>query len=259
MRKVGDLDRELIETRFLTDQPFRAQVLAAEDDLIDDYLDGNLSEDEKETFLLQYADKIGQRKLRIRKSLKNLARNHADGLVRPRAVRSRYAQWFSYLRLNPLIPIVTMVLIAAVFLVVWRQSKLAQRAEHHQIEQLLAELNSSGAPEQSSEIAFVPLSPLSLRSARVQNHYVPGDNRLVVELRLLWLQKDRFPTYDAEFRRLRSEEKFTIHGLQISNDGTIHLRLPSQILSPGTYEVSLDGITDNQTNKGVEQYTLTVG
>src|ERR1041384_3756700 len=72
--KLADGDRESIEGLFLTDPATRERVLALEQDLVDDYLEDGLSEEEKERFVSRYAQTDEQRrKLRITGAIKDWA------------------------------------------------------------------------------------------------------------------------------------------------------------------------------------------
>jgi hypothetical protein len=72
--KVDDAERERIERQSLIDSEFKEQLLAAEQSLIDDYVEERLTADHRESFLLQYGASYGQRrKLRIAESIKENA------------------------------------------------------------------------------------------------------------------------------------------------------------------------------------------
>src|SRR5689334_14757240 len=72
--KLADKELERVENLYLTDSQTRDRVLALEQDLIEDYLEDSLGEEDKERFLTRYATTDEQRlKLRITKSIKNWA------------------------------------------------------------------------------------------------------------------------------------------------------------------------------------------
>ena len=72
--KLADEELERVENLYLTDSQTRERVLALEQDLIEDWLENSLSEEDKERFLARYADTDEQRrKLRITKSIKDWA------------------------------------------------------------------------------------------------------------------------------------------------------------------------------------------
>ena len=66
-------ERDRIECLFLTDSTTRARILAAEEALMEDYLEGSLTPAERERFLWQYRDAAQQRALTILKALKAFA------------------------------------------------------------------------------------------------------------------------------------------------------------------------------------------
>lgn len=70
---ISDPEREYIECLFLTDSPTRERVLAAEEELMEAYLEGSLTVEERERFLWQYRDPTQQRRLRILSALKTYA------------------------------------------------------------------------------------------------------------------------------------------------------------------------------------------
>src|SRR5215213_4214490 len=77
--KVDDEERQRIESMFVTGAFSNERVIAAEQHLIDDYLDDSLTPADKERFLAQYGDTpAAQRKLRIAKSIQDWAATSAD-------------------------------------------------------------------------------------------------------------------------------------------------------------------------------------
>ena len=88
-----------------------------------------------------------------------------------------------------------------------------------------------------------------------------GPDTQIGELRLLWIQKDRFPKYKAVVRRVggRGHESTTIDDLQPEDDGkVIRLRLPNRFLTRGAYQVELSGITANGGAGSSDEYSFTV-
>src|SRR4026209_2266551 len=100
--KVADEEQERIEDLFLTDPHTKERVLAAEQELIDDYLDDSLTGADKERFVALYAHTDEQRrKLRINKSITDWAVTEASA---PRAVAAGVSIWSrlgARLRLKP--------------------------------------------------------------------------------------------------------------------------------------------------------------
>src|SRR6185295_7658752 len=76
--KVEDEERQRIESLFITDSRMKDKILAAEQKLIDDYLEDCLTKADKEAFLLFHGDTAAQRhKLEIARSIQEWAVNQA--------------------------------------------------------------------------------------------------------------------------------------------------------------------------------------
>ena len=85
--ELDERDREELEQRVLTEAGIRDKLLMAEDDLIEEYLEGFLKGEEREKFLRQFLSIPHQRdKLRIAKSLRRFSRDEANTNVQLRAM-----------------------------------------------------------------------------------------------------------------------------------------------------------------------------
>jgi hypothetical protein len=259
--KLTDEDRERIESLFLTDPQTRERVLALEQDLVDDYLEDGLSDGDKERFVSRYAQTDEQRrKLRITGAIRNWAVKEARATQTTTLPISLWSRFWTWLRFKPrfFIPIAVTTVVAAVFAIVWLNGRIEQR-RHFAIEQELAQLNSPASLREvlPNTISF-NLRSVSLRGAETQAElHIPADGRFV-ELHLAWIQSERYSTYQAEVRRLRDRESFKIPNLQAQNDGSIRLRLPAQMLTPGNYQINLTGVAANGTLSFSEEYSFVV-
>src|SRR5689334_5031714 len=112
--KVGDEERERIESLFLTDPHARERVLGVEQDLIEDYLEDTLNAADGERFIARYAQTVEQRrKLRITKSIKDWAIKQTK--TEPVAASS----WWHWLKPAFVVPVTVTVLIVIVVAVIW--------------------------------------------------------------------------------------------------------------------------------------------
>lgn len=261
--KLVDEDRERMEDLFLTDSATRERILALEQDLIEDYLENSLSHEDKERFLSRYAQTDEQRrKLRITGAIKDWAVREAR-IPHPGAPTvSVWNRLWTWLRLKPryFVPIAITIVIAIVLAIVWLNAREKQRKQLA-IEQELAQLNSPASlREVPSQITPFDLRPVSVRSSQPQAELkIPVEIRFI-ELRLPWIQTERYSMYQAEVRRVDDREVFTISGLQAQNDGryTIRLRLPAQMLTRGDYQIKLTGISTDSSAKSSEEYSFVV-
>lgn len=260
--KVNDDERQQIESLFITDSSMRERVLAVEQDLAEDYLEDSLTPEDKEIFLARYASTPEQqRKLRITKSIKDWAVTNAAAGMRTPGATSGWSRLLDRLRLKPifLVPIAVTLLIAVVISVVWLNSRRELRNRHLALEQELASLNSPASLRETlPQMTALELAPVSLRSGASQSLNRAASVQ-TMDLHLVWIQKEQYPTYKAVIGRVGDErETLTVSGLQAENK-RIHLRLPMTYLTPGTYRIDLTGIAADGTSNLTEEYTFTVG
>ncbi|HJP92266.1 MAG TPA: hypothetical protein VJ875_09945 [Pyrinomonadaceae bacterium] len=262
--KVDEEERERIEGLFLTDSQARERVLAAEQDLIEDYLEDSLTAADRDLFLARYGQTPAQqRQLRINKSIKNWAlRETASTHVVPAKI-SALSHLRERLRLKSpfIIPIAITALIAIIVVAVWFSSRREQQNRHLAIEQELAQLNTpSSLREVPPQMAPLELSPVAIRSVEQETEFKKTADTRVVELRLPWIQKERYATYQAEVRRVGDDGSFTIPNLQAEGDGepVIRVRLPAHMLHRGHYQIQLNGIASDGSMSLPEKYQFAV-
>src|SRR6185503_15462991 len=108
---VDDQERQRLESMFVTGALSRERVMAAEQHLLDDFLENSLTTEDRERFLAQYdASPDEQRKLRIAKSIQEWAASR-QGVTAANASR-----WSSVRERFPLNPVLV-IPVAAVFLI----------------------------------------------------------------------------------------------------------------------------------------------
>lgn len=258
--KINDEERERIENLYLTDSQTKERVLTLEQALIEDYLEDNLTSEDKARFVLRYAQTYEQRQnLRITKSIKNWAITEARAHQPAVATASFLDRLRAWLRLKPVsvIPITVTVVIAIVLAIVWLNSKSEQR-KHLAVEQQLAQLNSPASLREVTPQISLELRPVTFRSIEPQSELNPLADTHIVELRLPWIQKERYSMYRAEVRD--SDKSFVIPNLHAENNGeyVIRLRLPAQILHQGNYHIYLSGIANDGSTGLTEQYNFAV-
>jgi hypothetical protein len=274
--EVDDEERERLERLFISDPESREKILSVEEDLLEDYLENSLTTPDRAKFLAQYGHTPEQRrKLRISKSIKEHALKEyavAEATLSQSGLSasSRWRNIFSALWLHNrilFVPIAVTLMIAMVVAVVFLANLNRRRAEdnnrHQAIERELADVNGpSYAGESSSEVFSLVLPPVSVRSVAPQPEVSPRADAHLVELRLLWIQKDQYPGYRAVLSRVGSTEKYTITNLRVEkapSGSAIRVRLPVHFLVRGLYQVSLSGVATDGTDGVVEEYSFSVG
>jgi len=248
--KVNDEERGRMEDLFLIDPQAKQRVLGVEQDLIEDYLEGTLTTADRERFVSRYAQTAEQRRrLRITKSIKDwaIAESASSAPVKK-------SGWSGFFGLTPAfaVPIAATAMIVIVVAAVW----FSGRARHSAIEQELAQLNSPSSLRDGP--VSLELAPVTLRGADTQaslNRQLAENE--AVELRLLWIQKERYPSYQATIRRVGDNQSYTVANLQPEGDGkAIRLKLPAHLLSKGTYQINLSA---SSVSASAEEYTFTIG
>ena len=261
---LDDVQRDRIEGQFLTDSQTRERILAAEQDLIEDYLEDSLNDADRTRFISLYAQTAEQRrKLRITKSIKNWAITEA---ALPKTIPANVLSWArlrNWLRLKPaIVPIAVALMIVVVVVAVWLTRRIEQRNRLAAIEQELAQLNSpSSLREVPPHLVRLDLRPAAVRSNEPQAELKTRDDTQLVELRLPWIKPDRYPNYRAEVRRIDDDVPFMIRNLKAEGDGNyaVRMRLPARHLRKGQYLILLSGIAADGSVGTSEEYIFTVG
>lgn len=259
---LADDERDRIEEQFLTDAQTRERILAAEQDLIEDYLEDTLTVADREKFVSLYARTPEQRrKLRITKSIKDWAITEAAS---PRAIPAKVSSWDrlrNWLRMRPaIIPIAVIIMIAIVIGAVWLNRRIEERNRLSAIEQELAQINSpSSMRETPAQMTRVELSSVAPRGSDNAKE-ITRENVQVVELILPWSKPERYSKYQVEIRRVDGTKSFRIDNPVAASDRdyAIRVRLPAQLLRRGQYQVELTGIQSDGSAGSSEEYIFSV-
>lgn len=261
---IADDERERIENLFLTDSQERERILSAEQDLIEDYLEDNLTPEDKQKFIGLYAQTPEQQqKLKISKSIKDWAIRETAAL--PQATGTTVSIWnrlraWSWLKPVFVIPVAVATMIAIVVAVVWLNSRERTR-RHLAIQQELAQLNTPASLRETLPgTVSRGLSPGAVRGAEQQTEIKKSADVRFVELHLSWVQNQRYPSYQAEIKRVGNDESFTIPNLQGGTDRAyaVRLRVLASQLDQGQYQIRLSGINSDGTSGIAEEYFFTV-
>jgi hypothetical protein len=260
--QVDDQERQRLESMFVTGALSRERVIAAEQHLLDDFLDDSLTPADRERFLAQYGETPAeQRKLRIAKSIQDWAASGAAVTAAGAAAGSRWSRLRARFRLQPvfMIPIAAVIVLAIVFAVIALRSRWEQRNRYLAMEQELARLNTpSMFRDVPSTMPPLTLRPGAVRSAEAETELTPPANAQFVELHLLWTQKERYPSYHATIRKIDEEQRYTVRDLQLDNSNTIQFRVPAHYLTRGLYQIEVNGIGADGTTGPAEEYQFQV-
>jgi hypothetical protein len=159
--------------------------------------------------------------------------------------------------------LVIALVVAAFWVVRWNVARDQENNRRVAIERELSDLNApSSLREVPTQIVSMVLPPVSVRSAQPETALTPRSDIRLVELKLLWTQKEQYPSYRAVLHQVGKTEQFTISNLHAETSAggsTVRLRLPAQLLVRGLYQVVLSGIASNGAPDQPEEYIFTVG
>ena len=260
---VDDSERQRIESLFMSDAEFNQRVIIAEEDLIEDYFEDSLAPTDRDKFLAHYGyAPQHQRRLTISRLIRNYAASEAKSSQVPPAIGKGRAFFPQLTPRNPrlFIPIAAIVAIACIIGIVWLVRSNNRRMT---IERELAELNARpDLSASSSQVVSLVLRPISIRSVEPETKLTPRADIRVVELDLLWIQKEQYPNFYVLVRRVGTNEEFRVSGLRIERSPTsgnsIRVRLLSRLLRDGLYQVTLTGVGPDGTASKGEEYTFVV-
>jgi hypothetical protein len=258
--KVDDEERVRIESLVITNALTKERVCAAEEDLLEDYFEDALSAFDRERFRAQYAySAVLQRRLQITGDI----RNWAIGVQERKgaSLGSQTSNWSSVFTSFRLKPVLVMLIVATVIAIVivglWLNRKIELRNRQLAIEKEIVRLNASTSNPEG--IFSLTLRPVTLRSAEAQTELVMRPDIQIVELRLLWNFSESYRTYQAVLKRTGDTRSLVVPDLHAEMDRkAILLRLPSQILTNGTYQVELTSIMSDGQSGPTEEFQFSV-
>lgn len=248
-------DSAHIEERLMTDDDFYQELLIVEDELVDQYLAGQLTASEKGSFETHFlATPERREKLRFARNLKKYvstkqaaqtsSANNSDLASESTAIgirpipRKRFWPWSN--------PMVSYSLAAAVVLVVSLTAVVIVR-----------NLNS---PKGSGKVLAVELAPGLTRGEEQTNQItVPADTS-TVQLQLRVSNGDAYRTYRAILQTTGGREISSQAGLTrdaASNDRIIY-SVPANLLTPTDYSLKLSGINPQGEYEDVGRYYFRV-
>ena len=256
---LGTLDpdrRTILEERLQREAELDEDLLAAEEELIDDYVAGNLSELDQHQFRTHYAITAErQKKLRFGMQLKRYASLHpvpdpepvlVGQLEKTAPAKERFPFFLPFMHRPALSFGAVLVASVAILLLWWFITK--KPAEQHALEQ--------GEPP----IIVATLSPGLTRSGGTTNRVtVPPEGRFQVKLRLE-LTNANFDNYKSQLFR-ESKSLLTRDKLTMEASGAqqvVPVVIAGEILSPGDYKLKLSGVLNSGGDEFIDNYSFRI-
>lgn len=234
--QLSDAKMVKIEEKYVTDKNFFEQLLAIEDDLIDDYVRGRLTRRQRRQFETYFLSTPERRdKLEFAFSLLNLipeSRNQMLDRVMARItfLNDQVNQLFkSPIFQTGLATAVVVLIITIAWLLVQFKQKLT---EQQSLKPLLVSFN------------LLPGTYREDKSSVIHSPFIITNNVQLVQLRLEVWSEETYESYRAMLKAPSGEEIWqqNLLKLQTTNRGNfIVLMLPQNLFSDGEYEIELSG------------------
>jgi hypothetical protein len=264
---LGGLDKEgqqQIEERVMTDRGFQEEVCMIEDELLEDYLAGTLTQAERNMFQQHYlAAPRQQQKLLIAQAL-----NKYVGLVpSPPPIKSHVLRTLINLfksqgRLAQIswVGALTIILLCGSWLLfgVWHI-----RTEEARLRAELTRLNDPGISElpPSPSVVAVTFPPFQFRGETKLKDVIITSETKIVQLRIP-LASERYQTYRVAIKVAGSaDEILKLGNLRARSSGqttVLVLQVPAWRLQPNEYLFSVRGSNNNGDSEEIGDYSFRV-
>ncbi|MGH9872440.1 MAG: anti-sigma factor family protein [Pyrinomonadaceae bacterium] len=245
-----------LEERLLTDAAFYDELLMVEDELIDQYLSGEQSQAERESFESHFSQPPErQQKIRFARTLKQYLKNTSEGQADVAAAEpsrdervaldrreTRKRSFFPFLAANP---ILNYALAASLVLIIgvvsWTVINRLNPGSHEP-GQALAVVLTPGLTRDGGEIKKISIPP--------------GTDTVQLQLEL---PKADYSTYRVEILTSERTSVFVAGGLQPATaNKSINVSLPASLLRRDDYSVKLSGKHADGVYEDVASYVFRV-
>jgi hypothetical protein len=238
---ASEEERAAIEREYFANGQQLDRIAAAEDELIEDYLEDRLSDDERDRFERAYLASPAHR-TRVDTIRRLSMRATVSSGSAARAGRPVYFRWLAA---------AAALLLAIVGL--WTGARIVSRrdAPHHQAAGSPPPSSVKPLPEPPGEhaqpstpalprIFAVALSPLTLRSAGESSRAVVPEGTDQVDLRFE-IQPGAAPSPESTVAVATVSGEQVWHGRAMRDGNTLHALVPASVLRPDDYIVTLRG------------------
>ena len=262
--ELSDSEREQLEQRLITDGDYKEEVLMVEEELLEDYLAGLLSPQERELFHKNYLSApLQKQKLRMAQALHKYAAQTKVPAPKSEGRQSRIQWLLNALHLhNGLMQLSWAVLVLIVVLVgAWWVVKTL-RGDGNEIQ---AELNRLNGPQSmvlaaGSSVATEVLSPLSVREGGRSPVVTITSETRVVQLRIPQPSGQQ-GIYQAALKDSSSRQVARISNASIralDNTPTIVLQFPAKLFQAGDYVITLEQVNPGSGGEGTGDYSFRI-
>jgi len=264
---LGDVDetsRDDVELRLFTDKDYADRMSTAEDNLIDDYVFGGLSQSEREKFDANFLiNDERQKKIRIAQAFEVYVGEKRQEPADSFTTSERWHSSLLFLQRNKVLITCSAVIIVllAVFVPKLKvpppNSALTElNARRADLERQLEQLNRYDNNSQPA-LEAVLQSKLLREDSETQKLVVPKNTKLI-RLKLQLPAGIRHERYGAIVQTVEGDELFKVNDLKTDTNGAVVLKLTSGALPPGDYQIQLMGGTSLTVMRDVARYNLRI-
>ena len=273
---LGYLDegeRQIVAERLTTDAAYLELVLQAESELMEDYLGDQLSEEERKRFdkyILTNRQQVDQ--LNLMKGLRASATVRAASNSPPLAATVEPASTLSPRGLNPLwasmsdvklliTAIVLVVVVVAGTIIVWQHR--TSEINSAQLSEELIKLNAQQSLTANAIYNGFIIGPLKgglIRDEQDVKAFTIPKTEELVQLRLQ-IGAGAYQSFQAVLLTAENRELFTLPSLKATSIGgerVVVIYLPAKILTPGDYQLTLSGLTQNNQPVYLGRYNFRI-
>jgi hypothetical protein len=264
--EIGQEERRVLEESLMTDEEAYDEILAAERELIDDYLGGALTSREKERFEIDFLCTPERlQNLRFAETLKKYVNDAANAVSVNRPIESPPESfWSRFLppsmltqgasarrALIPALSLVVLLLAALPLYRLWQNSRVIPPIAI-----------TEGGDAGQSGVFLVALTPVLLRDPGEWKRVIIPDNARTVRLRLEDIGADQYPGYQVVLGDARSsDEIFKASGLKaVTADGAkaVEVDVPAEKMRRGDFSVRLSGENPGTEPEELNKYHFRV-
>jgi hypothetical protein len=262
--RLGELECEQLEEKFVTDPEYREQVLIVEEDVLEDYLSESLTAADKAQFDSVYlATPANQQKLLVARAVERYCSveeaAHSPPVVgdSPPAPRPQ-PEIASRPYRNKTIYALAAVLLVVGLAGLWALFNKWREPRGGALPQELARLNTGTGNSQAPGLSLT-LPPIALRGGS-ELPQISSTGPEVVEL-LLILPADDHTNFRAVLRPGGDPESYAVENLaagKTSSGQAISFKVPARLLSRGDHSIEVLGLNADGTAESVADYSFRV-
>ncbi len=238
--QLAGADLAEIERRVLTDDEFYEEVQIMEDELVDEYVNAQLSADERRLFEKNYlSDPDSHNKLRLGRAL--------DRHLSAQPFERHEKAVFPFLPFKN--PIVSYSLAAALLLIVTVVSLIVFKSARNSM------------PRAAGPVIAIELTPGITRDEEGISRFTISPGTDSVELDLRVARVDQYQGYRAVLQTTEGSEEFSRDSLRVTTKNShviIPFKVAASLLTRGYYYVKLSGLNPRGEYEEVDKYPFRV-